>query len=557
MIPFQLNNLAASCRSLLLLLTIGVSVSVAQDEFDSALTQELQSLGVQPDTQGLKAYFASYSPDSSSSKRVKELIAQLGSDEFSERTIATSELAKVSLTDLPLVRQATKSEDLEISLRARQVIKMFEKGTHLRKLRRVLELMESHKIKGYVEELCVTLQVIRPDNLLRNQFERTMKISAVEKDSALIKQYVANRSLEHRDVYVRMLSAIQPGKHSELFSELVNEKESDEVVLAAATELAKIPDRRCLNPLIQLLENDSVRIRSRANQILRMVTGERFGFVAVANEESRQKAIKQWQSWNRKSGKDAVLVKDSLPQKTFLNRLIIGSYTRKKVYETDLNGKVLRTFENVGAPMGVCGSEDGTVLVCDYTGKQVLLFGPDAKVIFKKKLAAGPLDGELLENGNVLVGASNTKKVFEIDRDGKTVWEASVESRINVVHRTPDNTTLVSMLGAGKVVELNAAGKIIFEIEVHKPNGVRRLDNGNTLVCLYDKGEVHEYDPDKKLVWKATGLTKPARAQRMPDGNTIIYHREGVVVFNSAEEKVKKIPVKEIRSGDVGTVHFF
>lgn len=521
------------------------------------MNQSLTSLGVKPNETGLRDFFASYSPKSSSAQRVGALINQLGSESFAERTDATNKLAMINLTDLPLVQKATENADLEISLRAQQVIRMFQKGTHLKRLSRVLRLMEKHKIKGFAEELSVALQVVRPSSLLKIQFENTMAQTVTNADSKIIRGHVNDLSIHNRDIYIRVLSKMEPETHAELFSRLAGEDKNDDVVLSAAIELVKIPDRRCLRPLIELLDNPSIRIRSRANQMLRMVSGKKFGFVAVANQESRQKAIEKWTVWNRDEGNKAVLIKDAMPSKIFLNRLIVSSYTQKKVFETDLEGKVLRTLTSVGSPMGVCGAEDGSVLVCDYVGKQVLVFDSNDKIVFRKKVASGPLSGELLDNGNILVGVSSSKKILEIDREGNTVWQAELPSRINVVHRTPQNTTLASMMGHGKVVELDESGKIIFELEVHKPNGARRLENGNTLICLYDKGEVHEYDPDKKIVWKATGLKKPARAQRMPNGETLIFHREGVSVFGSTEKMVRQIKIKELRSGDVGSLHFF
>lgn len=529
----------------------------AQEKKEKYLEQELGELGVKNGVEGLREFFQSYSPDASSKEKVQNLIEQLGSDSFEERTSATNELARISLSDMPLVKAAIDNNDLEVSLRARQVLRMFEKGTHLARLQKVLRVMETHEVKGFLDEVCTSLQMVNSNNLLKIQFEKTMFATSSQKDAEVLQRYVVDENRHSREIYLRVLASLQPGKNLELLSRLSVEEDDVDVKLAAANELAKVPDRRCLQPLIDLLDHPSVRVRSRASLIVRSVTGNQFGYVAVAQESKRSEAIKKWKSWMATSGDEAALFKDSVVRKMYLQRLIVASYSQRKVVEIDLQGNSLRTLPAAGTPMGVCGNATGDVLVCDYSGRKAIVFDAENKVVFEKKLIGGPLSGQLLENGNVLVGTSTAKKVLEFDREGNEVWQATLPGRINVVHRTSENTTLVSMLGEGKVVELDERGKMIFELEVHKPNGVRRLENGNLLVCLYDKGEVCEYDRDKAIVWKATGLTKPARAQRMPDGNTVIYHRGGVCIYDPAQKLVRTIKVKEIKAGDVGSLHFF
>jgi len=55
----------------------------------------------------------------------------------------------------------------------------------------------------------------------------------------------------------------------------------------------------------------------------------------------------------------------------------------------------------------------------------------------------------------------------------------------------------------------------------------RRLDNGNTIVALSGNGQVVEVDPNKKIVWRQTGLSSPYDAQRLDNGNTLIVDSQG------------------------------
>lgn len=536
----------------------------ADHEFSGLLRLKLTDLGIHPSRAGIKKYLAGYLPDSQKREQVKRLIKQLGSDNFQERSRATAQLASVGLSELPLVQAAVENPDLEISLRAKQVLEMFNQGAHLVLLRKVLHLIATDKIKGLSKDLCLVIDSLQPNESLLRTFEKALEASAVESDHALFRKRLANPSVLGRRIFVRLLSRTPRPKRksdSQLAAELIQLAQSDDspqIRLAAATELAFHLDRRCLPLLIEWLESETAADRFQAVRVLRSVTGVKHDFFAAANAKSRDQAIQRWKEWYVENGETATLFKEGdTSSRIFLNRLVVSSYTRKTVVETDLQGKVIRRLSGVGTPMGVFGSPDGRILVCDYSGRMLRIYDAEGKQVFTKKLPGAPLAAEILENGNILTGTTDAKKVLELDPSGKVVWEAAVSGRINVVHRTTAGTTLVSMLGAGKVLELDAAGKIIFELELKKPNGVRRLENGNTLVCMYDSGEVREYDPNKNVVWKIEGLNRPARAQRMPDGNTVIYCRGGIRIVDPAGELVRQISVDGNKVPGVGSLHYF
>jgi hypothetical protein len=55
---------------------------------------------------------------------------------------------------------------------------------------------------------------------------------------------------------------------------------------------------------------------------------------------------------------------------------------------------------------------------------------------------------------------------------------------------------------------------------------VRRLDNGNTLICASTEDAVLEIDPAGKMVWKYA-VPFPYLATRLPSGNTLISSGSG------------------------------
>jgi hypothetical protein len=55
---------------------------------------------------------------------------------------------------------------------------------------------------------------------------------------------------------------------------------------------------------------------------------------------------------------------------------------------------------------------------------------------------------------------------------------------------------------------------------------VRRLANGNTLICASTEDEVWEVSPDKKIVWRFK-VPFPYLASRLENGNTLISSGDG------------------------------
>src|SRR5262245_51218218 len=59
-------------------------------------------------------------------EKIKELVAQLGHDDFSVREEATKKLAEIGRPAVPAVREAAKSNDAEVRMRARRILDKIE-----------------------------------------------------------------------------------------------------------------------------------------------------------------------------------------------------------------------------------------------------------------------------------------------------------------------------------------------------------------------------------------------------------------------------------------------
>jgi len=80
----------------------------------------LQAAGVSSDPAQLTAFLTPRAAAQANERRIQDLIAQLGSEDFQTRADAQRELVLIGVPALDAVRAATRSEDAEVAARARQ-----------------------------------------------------------------------------------------------------------------------------------------------------------------------------------------------------------------------------------------------------------------------------------------------------------------------------------------------------------------------------------------------------------------------------------------------------
>lgn len=193
----------------------------------------------------------------------------------------------------------------------------------------------------------------------------------------------------------------------------------------------------------------------------------------------------------------------------------------------------------------VLGADKGHIRLVNSKGEiEWEMPNPDAREIH---------DIQALPNGGVLFQTSYTT-VVEVNRDKQVVWKHESKPKegytgkveIHSYQRLKNGLTLIAESGNSRLIEVDKNDRIIKEIPltVVKPNAhrdtrmVRKLDNGNYLVCQEGEGKVREYDGKGKIVWEyALDLAGRPRspghgveghgvevfgAIRLPNGNTMI-----------------------------------
>lgn len=201
--------------------------------------------------------------------------------------------------------------------------------------------------------------------------------------------------------------------------------------------------------------------------------------------------------------------------------------------------------------------------------KRLAIVGVDGRVEWEMPWG-GIHDIHVLPSGNIMV-QQGPAKVAEIDRATKqVVWSYDSASQngnagrkveVHAFQPLADGRVMIAESGPARIIEIERSGKLLHKVQlqVDHPHPhtdtrlVRKLLNGNYLVCHEGDGAVREYDPKGKIVWEyevplfgqerrgghgpeAWG-NKCFAAVRLPRGNTLVSTGNGHGVIEVTPEK--------------------
>jgi hypothetical protein len=372
---------------------------------------------------------------------------------------------------------------------------------------------------------------------VREEAVRAVKATARPEDAEVIKaaldrpdpqtQQVALEALEH---------LLGQAADAELLPFLKSEDEQTKFVAARA--LGNHGNRQALPVLVDLLAAKDLEVRARTADTLRLLTGERFAFVAYDAEQKRAAARRKWLDWVANNAESANL-NFPLPDGPVLQgHTLICNYSLKKVIELDANHKEVWSQELVGA-WGCQGLANGHRLITSYSQRMILEYDMAGKEVWKKQNLPGlPYSVERLENGNTLVTCSNNQ-VIEYAPNGNIAWQQTLNGTPRDAQRLENGNTLVVLYSTQELVEIDREGKTIWRAaNMQRPMCAQRLDNGNTLVCQSAGQRLVEIDRKGDVVWSLNVQLSIYDAQRLPNGNTLVVGSTGATEFDSAGKQV-------------------
>ena len=514
------------------------SISFAADP-DMRYVERVKSAGLEPTAEALEAYLVALEPNDEVRKKVAALIKQFDSGSFRERQDASTKLGRLPVLPLETVRTAAKSGNPETRWRAQHLLNQYDEKQSRRAetLFAVFKTIDLNKVSVPLETILESIPRCS-HRFVVDAALASAKASVKAPDEALLRGYLTSPVPTLRAAATETLASLhqsQGKKADEAVVEMLKD-EVDEVRLAAARALANEGDPQSLSVLADLLQADSLDVRTRAIATLRPLTKQRFAYAAYDDTARRDGPVSKWRKWIDENDGSANLHFPLKQGTHHWGRLLVCMMGFNKVVEYDASRKETWKKEGLNGPYACTGTPQGGRIIATYRDRAVTEYDASGKQVWQKTgLAGAPMCVARLDNGNVLAGFSavvkrkSAGKVIEIDRKGKTVREINLTGSPVDIQRLPNGNVLVTVYNKREIIEFDSAGKEVWKLEgLRHPRSARRLANGNTLVSIYSDRKIVEYDRDKKEVWSTTLPFYPMRAIAMDNGNIMVAHNTGV-----------------------------
>jgi hypothetical protein len=180
---------------------------------------------------------------------------------------------------------------------------------------------------------------------------------------------------------------------------------------------------------------------------------------------------------------------------------------------------------------------NGHVLVADGVVREIDPKTDEVVFQYRPKVTkgGGTYACQRLENGLTLIGENSTGRILEVDKDGQIRFELQVKPytpgshhNMRIVRKLKNGNYLVCHSGEHRVREYTAKGDIVFDVEVSNiAFSAVRLDNGHTLVGQID--HITEFDAKGNTVWQFSNTHfKPlyinaiCGLHALPNGNIVV-----------------------------------
>jgi hypothetical protein len=214
-----------------------------------------------------------------------------------------------------------------------------------------------------------------------------------------------------------------------------------------------------------------------------------------------------------------------------LGYVLVVELNGHRVTELGRDGKPRWHVGGLASPLDAEVLPGERVLVSEHGTQRVTERNLKGEVLWEKKLPDPPIHAQRLASGVTFI--ATRKRVLEVDRGGKQeVVRFSPTAEIVTVRRFRDGR-IGCVLAGGTYLQLDAAGKEVRRFAVgggvQTTNSLTPLPDGHVLVVSYGGGDVHEYDPAGKSVWRAS-LPRPLCALRLPNGHTLVSSQDMVLV---------------------------
>jgi HEAT repeat protein len=470
--------------------------------------------------------------------KVQEAIRRLGDKTYPEREKAVVELVARGRPVLPLLKEALKNSDLEVSRRAQRCIVRIEGEPAHRLPAAAFRLLALRKPPKAVETLLAYLPFAEEDTF--DDAQATMTALALREgkpDPALVEALANSQPL------IRAVAgeALASGKGPKVLPGVRKLLQDAELSVRLRVALALAPrDVEAIPVLIRLIgENLPGEQTWQVHEVLSKLASDKAPLPPDDNAESRRKASEAWSAWWKDNATKVDLTRITTPDKNYMGHAILCRAETGIIEELGRDHKPRWSFGGIQYATDAWMLPNNRVLVSEYNGRKVTERDIKGKIYWEKPINGMPYNIQPLPNNHVLIVTAN--QIMEYDRNGKEVMMLNNVGSITNAYRAknghiiamssngvclqmdakgkqlktfptgrsnpwmdllPNGRILIATNGGTKVAEYDMNGKMHLELDVPQITTVCGLPNGNVLASCHNTGRVIELDRKGKILWE-------------------------------------------------------
>lgn len=517
----------------LLLVSLWMTPVMGQDVTPSD-EQVLQANRVDTSGEGLLTFFKARTINPDAATRLKELIKQLGDEDFTTRENASKALIVLGSRARTELIKASKDPDPEVAERARDCLKQISEGGSTQVVLAALRALASKKPATTAEVLLDYLPTAEQETVTDDTVAALAAVASSDGKPNLALQNALKDALPLR----RMAAGIaltRSGVQEAVAAsrKLLNDSDSS-VRFGVGLAFASLPDREAIPTLIQLLDSKDLKSSdlSQIEGLLYRIAENRKPPVLEGYDPSRRGEYqKAWLAWWKDN--EASIKPELLAGPRILGNTLVVLLDEGEILDLDSHNQPRFRLKNLVFPLDAQYLPGDRVLVAEHHGSLVTERDRDNKIVWKKEIDE-PLVAQRLPNGNTFI--TTRESLFEFDREGKQVFSyirPNVPANnliggdsIMRAQRLPNGEiVMIANPLASRFIRLDPQAKkelANFPVNVRTSGGrIEVLPNGNVLLPENDNNRVVEYNPQGKIVWELK-VDQPIAAVRLPNGNTLV-----------------------------------
>jgi HEAT repeat protein len=514
------------------------ATGLAADSADDSarLKKELGSA----DADRLIAYIRSQIPSDATTKRVAELIEQLGNANFRMREEAMHRLIETGPVALVQLRAATTSSDREVASRAQKSIDKIQQGERfdlpMAAIRQLAKLNDPRTIKLMLEYM----PTVGNDSFRAEIMEALGELCLAGKTVHPAILEALNDPKLRAEAIQLLVKRNDPELRKQIKSYLTDKDPT--VRFHVAMHLLKRGDRDSVPALINVIaEAPSARIWQQAEEALYALAGDLAPSVEMksGSVEDRKSAANHWSAWWEAKGAQVLFGRaDDYPTDV---AAVAETGEAGRVFEWRAEGKPRFDLKRLNGPVDVRVLPGRRLLIAQQTGQQVTEYDFNGKILWQQEFEDEPVSVMRLPNGNTFV--ATMERVLEVRRDGEVVYSFPIDQTTSVSDANKLSDGRIAVLTTDNdLIILSPAGKEIKRLQVDSSGALEALADGHVLVSQTTTGRITEFDAkyNKVLDIKVDGAWM---ATHLPDGNLLV------------ASKVKRKMIKVDRQGKIISEH--